>query len=280
MKCVVSRITWKWLWILNYEFRTTCLTQYKSNLISNFRLVLNVVFFLLGDSPASDFFVPTLWNILSAPSLEISTIYEDGTECSKSLAHKIRMLGKQLRERILFINTSLLQNFLDWLDTSIHNIKSNIQNFSGLHHRGIKVMTLFFEWRKRRSQTVWCSVPKRHCWWTKKYIIIFIYCKSLKFYITYPFVPILTSEFPFAPPKPYTYRSLCLNYENHHVSSILYMSHTLQCIILHCHGHPFSLLMCSNVKERFQRLLVTWLQDPLTHSYSCIQYSRDPPKWI
>jgi len=29
-------------------------------LISNFRLVLNVVFFLLGDSPASDFNVPTL----------------------------------------------------------------------------------------------------------------------------------------------------------------------------------------------------------------------------
>jgi len=33
--------------------------------ISNFRLVLNVVFFLLGDSPAYEFYMPTFRNILS-----------------------------------------------------------------------------------------------------------------------------------------------------------------------------------------------------------------------
>jgi hypothetical protein len=33
-------------------------------LISNFRCVLNVVFFLLGDSPASEFYMPTFWNTL------------------------------------------------------------------------------------------------------------------------------------------------------------------------------------------------------------------------
>ena len=33
-----------------------------SFLISNFRRVLNVVFFLLGDSPASEFYVPTFRN--------------------------------------------------------------------------------------------------------------------------------------------------------------------------------------------------------------------------
>jgi len=36
-------------------------------LISNFRRVLNVVRFLLGDSPASEFYMPTFWNTLSVP---------------------------------------------------------------------------------------------------------------------------------------------------------------------------------------------------------------------
>ena len=31
-------------------------------MISNFRHVLNVVFNLLGDSPASEFYMPTFWN--------------------------------------------------------------------------------------------------------------------------------------------------------------------------------------------------------------------------
>ena len=37
-------------------------------LISSFRRVLNVAFFLLGDTPASEFYVPTFRNILSIPS--------------------------------------------------------------------------------------------------------------------------------------------------------------------------------------------------------------------
>jgi hypothetical protein len=37
-------------------------------LISNFRHVLNVVCFLLGDSPASEIYVPTFRNTLSVPS--------------------------------------------------------------------------------------------------------------------------------------------------------------------------------------------------------------------
>ena len=39
-----------------------------SVLISNFRRVLNVVCFLLGDSPASEFYMPTFRNTLSVPS--------------------------------------------------------------------------------------------------------------------------------------------------------------------------------------------------------------------
>ena len=39
-------------------------------LISNFRHVLNVVCFLLGDSPVSEYYVPTFRNTLSVPSSE------------------------------------------------------------------------------------------------------------------------------------------------------------------------------------------------------------------
>jgi hypothetical protein len=35
--------------------------------ISNFRRVLNVVCFLLGDSPASEVYMPTFLNTLSVP---------------------------------------------------------------------------------------------------------------------------------------------------------------------------------------------------------------------
>jgi hypothetical protein len=40
-------------------------------LISNFHRVLNVVFFLLVDFPASEFYVPTFLNTLSVPSSEV-----------------------------------------------------------------------------------------------------------------------------------------------------------------------------------------------------------------
>jgi len=36
--------------------------------ISKFRRVVKVIFFLLGDSPASEFYVPTFRNTLSVPS--------------------------------------------------------------------------------------------------------------------------------------------------------------------------------------------------------------------
>jgi len=36
-------------------------------LISNLRRVVNIVFFLFGDSPASEFYVPTFQNTLSVP---------------------------------------------------------------------------------------------------------------------------------------------------------------------------------------------------------------------
>jgi len=50
-------------------------------LISNFHSVLNVAFFLFGDSTVSEFYVPTFQNTLSVPSSKecgAYTTYEDG----------------------------------------------------------------------------------------------------------------------------------------------------------------------------------------------------------
>jgi len=46
----------------------TFIKMFMEFLISNFRRVLNVVCFLLGDSPASEFYMPTFQNALSVPS--------------------------------------------------------------------------------------------------------------------------------------------------------------------------------------------------------------------
>jgi hypothetical protein len=61
-------------------------------LISNFHQILNVVCFLLSDSLASELYMPTFWNTLSVPPSYLPA-YEDGPECSKTLAYKIQMLG-------------------------------------------------------------------------------------------------------------------------------------------------------------------------------------------
>ena len=53
-------------------------------LISSFRRVQNVVCFLLGDSPASDLYMPTFRNTLSVPSskagVKFTPAFEDGTD--------------------------------------------------------------------------------------------------------------------------------------------------------------------------------------------------------
>jgi len=53
------------------------LKQISTFLISNFCCVLNVVCFLLGNSPASEFYMLMFRNILSVPS---SYAYEDRTD--------------------------------------------------------------------------------------------------------------------------------------------------------------------------------------------------------
>jgi len=75
--------------------------NFKRCLISNFRCVLNVVCFLLGNSPASDFYMPKFRNTLSVPSSQVGR-YEDGAECSETSAYKIQTPGNYPEETIQF----------------------------------------------------------------------------------------------------------------------------------------------------------------------------------
>jgi len=59
-------------------------------LISNFLRVLNVVFFLLGNSSAAEFYMPTFRNTLS---------YED-EQCSETSAYEIQTPGYHPKERM------------------------------------------------------------------------------------------------------------------------------------------------------------------------------------
>jgi len=75
MDILMSETCWahrKWNKIasdINFVFHSWTIVKnvrWRKCLTTNFQ---NVVFFLLGDSPSSEFYVPTVWNTLSAPSL-------------------------------------------------------------------------------------------------------------------------------------------------------------------------------------------------------------------
>jgi hypothetical protein len=84
-------------------------------LISNFRRVLYVVCFLLGNSPASEFYTPTFRNTLSSSPtlsrmdttniLKFSSLFTylpvkmEQTECSETSAYKIQTLGNYPEEK-------------------------------------------------------------------------------------------------------------------------------------------------------------------------------------
>ena len=61
-----------------FPFRTRVLKTFSLFLISNFRRVLNVVCFLLSNSPASEFYIPTFRNTLYVPTSQAGR-YKDGT---------------------------------------------------------------------------------------------------------------------------------------------------------------------------------------------------------
>ena len=68
-------------------------------MILNFHPVLNAVCFLLGNSPTSEFYIPTFRNTLLHLHRRISA-YEDGTECSETSAYKIQTSGNYPEESI------------------------------------------------------------------------------------------------------------------------------------------------------------------------------------
>jgi len=73
-------------------------------LLHGYEQIKFVVFFLLGDSPASEFYVPTFWNTLNSIFIggvcPAYTTYEDGTEHSETSAHKIQTPENRPLERI------------------------------------------------------------------------------------------------------------------------------------------------------------------------------------
>jgi hypothetical protein len=70
-------------------------------LISDFRCVLNVIFFLLVDSPASEFYVPTFRNTACSLFLaRVNKMKMEQTECSEMSAHKINTPGNRPKEVI------------------------------------------------------------------------------------------------------------------------------------------------------------------------------------
>jgi hypothetical protein len=66
-------------------------------LISNFRPVLNVVCFILGNSPATEFFMPTFRNTLfhlhSCVGMKYPPMKMEQTKCSETSAYKIQTPG-------------------------------------------------------------------------------------------------------------------------------------------------------------------------------------------
>jgi hypothetical protein len=76
-----------------------------SAIIFYFKLsrVVNVVFFVLGDSPAFGFYVPTFRNILSIPSSWVvftRPMKMEPKECCEMSAYKTQKTGYHPKERI------------------------------------------------------------------------------------------------------------------------------------------------------------------------------------
>jgi len=70
----------------------TCSPNYLYLKFVNLFTILNVVFFLLGDSPASEFYIPTFQNALSVPSSQVPMKMEQA-ECFETSAFKFRCRG-------------------------------------------------------------------------------------------------------------------------------------------------------------------------------------------
>jgi len=68
-------------------------------LTSNFRPVVNVVLFLLGDSPESEYYVPTFRNTLFLFTGRLNN-YEDGTDSVPKSRHRKQTPENHPKEKI------------------------------------------------------------------------------------------------------------------------------------------------------------------------------------
>ena len=83
-----------------------------------FRRVVNIVFFLPGDSPASEFYVLTFRNTLSVPSSKAvctRPMKMEQTKCSETSAHKIQAPRNQPKGRIKPSVCTATQQFIEQL---------------------------------------------------------------------------------------------------------------------------------------------------------------------
>jgi hypothetical protein len=88
--------------------------------------IYHVVCFLLGNSPASKFYVPTFWNTLSVPSSPLPA-YEDGTDSVPKHRHiKFRRRGITKKKAYNIQNIAKVLN-QENISHKKHNSKKSIQ---------------------------------------------------------------------------------------------------------------------------------------------------------
>jgi len=95
-RLVKSRSQKNWENYIDFSWGLYGIKWWKTFLISNFHRLLNVVCFLMGNSQASEFYMPTFRNTLSFPSSYADRYlsgYGDGTERSAKSAYKIQTPG-------------------------------------------------------------------------------------------------------------------------------------------------------------------------------------------
>jgi len=123
-------------------------------LISNFRRVLYVVFFLLGNSLASEFYMPMFRNTLSF--FTYLPMKMDQTECSETSAYKIQTLRNYPEENIQRtvgcwndkpLGYPMLQQLLHtnifMLHWSVMQLKLTVQK---LHQKSRKCMVVTYQY--------------------------------------------------------------------------------------------------------------------------------------
>ena len=104
-RTVKNSIVWleKYLW--RPKKKSCCVKVRGKVLISNFRRVLNVVCFLLGESPASEIYMPTFRNNLFHLHRQVGActylpMKMEQTECSETSAYKFQTPGIHPKENI------------------------------------------------------------------------------------------------------------------------------------------------------------------------------------